>query len=170
LSGQSPAPPPTSSEAELKALYFDNSLPKVLAMRAASLIDKYAALGPISPVRYAEVPEPRLPGDRWVKVKNIASGLCGTDIHFIFMDMDPRSFNAAVPGISRKYLGHELVGRIIETGSDAGRCASTGPVAPKWKSTRPAPNAPRVPTCCVKISVRVRCRCAMSVAVFRLSW
>lgn len=104
----------------MKALYFDNSLPKIAALKLASLVDKYAALGPLSPVRFAQVPEPALPNDRWLKVRNVACGLCGTDIHFIFMDMDPRSFSAATPGIARKFLGHELVAEIVEVGADVG--------------------------------------------------
>lgn len=102
----------------MKALYFDNSLPKIVALKAASIIDKYAALGPISPLRYAEIPEPELPNPRWLKVKNLCCGLCGTDLHFMFMDMDPRCFPAGLPGISRKYLGHELVGEVVEVGDE----------------------------------------------------
>jgi len=104
----------------MKALFFDNSLPRLAALKIASLVDKNAALGRFSPAQYADVPEPQLPNGRWVKVRNLACGLCGTDVHFIFMDMDPRSFSAATPGIERKFLGHELVSEIVEVGADAG--------------------------------------------------
>jgi len=66
------------------------------------------------------VPEPQIPNSRWLKVKNKACGLCGSDIHFIFMEMAPKSFPAATPGVSRKYLGHELLGEVMETGDYAG--------------------------------------------------
>jgi len=104
----------------VKALYFDNDIVKVGMLKVASVFHKYAALGPLSPVKYGDVPEPEIPNPRWLKVRNIACGLCGTDLHFIFMDMDPKSFSAAIPGIERKFLGHELVGEVIETGADAG--------------------------------------------------
>lgn len=104
----------------MKALYFDNSLLKIVMMQAASIFYHDAALTAISPTRYAEVPEPQIPNSRWLKVKNKACGLCGSDIHFIFMEMDPKSFPAATPGVSRKYLGHELIGEVVETGDDAG--------------------------------------------------
>ncbi|MDP8223156.1 MAG: alcohol dehydrogenase catalytic domain-containing protein [Candidatus Lernaella stagnicola] len=104
----------------MKALYFDNSLPKIAVLKALSLVDKFAALGRFSPVQYAEVPEPSLPNERWLKVRNLACGLCGTDMHLIFMDMDPKTFYAAVPGIERKFLGHELVAEVVEVGRDAG--------------------------------------------------
>jgi len=103
----------------MKALYFDNNLPKILALKARSAVDKFAALGRWSPVQYADVAEPALPNPRWLKVRNLACGLCGTDMHFIFMDMDPRCFPAATPGIARKFLGHELVGEIVEVGAEA---------------------------------------------------
>ena len=102
----------------MKALYFQNRLAKVLALRVAERFNKYAALGPLSPLRYADVPEPQIPNARWLKVKNRACGLCGTDIHFMFMDMDPKTFSAAVPGIRKKFLGHELVGEVVETGTE----------------------------------------------------
>ena len=104
----------------MKALYFDNDIAKILALKVTSTFTRNAALWPFSPVRYAEVDEPEIPNPRWLKVRNLACGLCGTDIHFIFMDMDPKSFPAATPGIRRKYLGHELVGEVVEVGDEAG--------------------------------------------------
>lgn len=102
----------------MRALYFDNNLVKMVMMQAASVFYRNAALSAISPTRYAEVPEPRIPNRRWLKVKNRACGLCGSDIHFIYMEMDPKSFPAATPGISRKFLGHELIGEVVETGDE----------------------------------------------------
>lgn len=102
----------------MKSLYFENSISRVLALKLASAVSKNAAFAPFAPVRYAEIPEPDIPNARWLKVKNIACGLCGTDIHFLFMDMDPKCFPAALPGIKRKHLGHELVGEVVERGND----------------------------------------------------
>lgn len=107
----------------MKALYFENRLGKVAALKVLEKVWKNAALGPISPLRYADVPEPRLPNPRWLKVRNLQCGLCGTDLHFMFMDLDPKCFSAAMPGIRRKFLGHELVGEVIEAGAEAGNLA-----------------------------------------------
>ncbi|MFP4501409.1 MAG: zinc-dependent alcohol dehydrogenase [Candidatus Hydrogenedentota bacterium] len=107
----------------MKALYWENKLGRVILLKAASLVHKHAALGPFSTLRYAEVREPELPNPRWLKVRNIACGLCGTDIHFMFMDLDPKCFSAAMPGIARKYLGHELVAEVIETGAEVDNVA-----------------------------------------------
>lgn len=102
----------------MKALYWENRLSRVILLKAAQRFSRYAALGPFSTLRYADIPEPALPGPRWLKVRNIACGLCGTDLHFMFMDLDPKCFSAAMPGISRKYLGHELVAEVVETGAE----------------------------------------------------
>jgi len=104
----------------MKALFFENKLAKVLALKAAATFNSRAALGRFSPTRYAEVPEPTLPNSRWLKVRNLACGLCGTDLHLIFMEMDPKIFPAALPGIARKFLGHELVGEVVQVGAEAG--------------------------------------------------
>lgn len=107
----------------MRALFFENRLAKVVALKALEKIWRNAALGPFSPLCYTNVPEPRLPNPRWIKVRNLQCGLCGTDLHFMFMDLDPKCFSAAVPGIRRKFLGHELVGEVVETGAEAAEFA-----------------------------------------------
>jgi len=107
----------------MKALYFDNSVLKISLLALMSKISKNAAFWPISPTRFAEVKDPVIPNQRWLKVRNISCGLCGSDAHFIFMDVDPACFPAATPGIARKYLGHELVAEVIETGTEVDTCA-----------------------------------------------
>jgi len=102
----------------MKALYFDNSLPKVATLNVLSVFDKDAAFGRLSPFRCGEVPEPSIPNPRWLKVKNRACGLCGTDITFIFMKVHPKAFPAAMPAWRRKFLGHELLGEVTEVGSE----------------------------------------------------
>mgnify|MGYP000864411821 CR=1 FL=1 len=106
----------------MKSLYFENRLSRVLLLKAASVIDRHAALGPLSTLRHAEVPEPERPNARWLKVRNRACGLCGTDLHFMFMDLAPRGYAAAVPGVAAKDLGHELLGEVIEAGDEVDTC------------------------------------------------
>ncbi len=104
----------------MKSLYFENDPVRYALYRAARLVQTFPRLGALSPVRYTEVPEPTLPDARWLKVRNIACGLCGTDIHFMQMDMSPKSYSTALPGIKRKYLGHESAGEVVEAGAEAG--------------------------------------------------
>jgi 2-desacetyl-2-hydroxyethyl bacteriochlorophyllide A dehydrogenase len=100
----------------MKALYFDNDIKKIAFLQAASKLSRNAPFWPFTPVRYAEVPEPKLPGPDWLRVKNTACGLCGSDVHFLYMDMATDCFPAGLPGIERKFLGHELVGVVEEAG------------------------------------------------------
>jgi threonine dehydrogenase-like Zn-dependent dehydrogenase len=102
----------------MKALYFENKLGNIVTLKIASSFTKSAAFAPFSPFKYSEVEQPEIPNPRWLKVKNRACGLCGSDIHFIFMDMNTKCFPAATPGISRKYLGHEIVGEVVELGAE----------------------------------------------------
>ena len=102
----------------MKALYVDFDMRRVVALTLAKTISRNFAFAPFAPLRFREVPEPRIPGPRWIKVRNTMCGICASDIHFVFMDIDVKSFPAAAPGVPRKYLGHELVGEVIEAGSE----------------------------------------------------
>jgi threonine dehydrogenase-like Zn-dependent dehydrogenase len=102
----------------MKALFLENDLRRVLLLKAFRPFLRSAPVGRFFPVQHAEVPEPDLPGRRWLKVRVKSCGLCGSDVHFLHLDMDPKCFPAAIPGLTRKYLGHELVGEVTETGSE----------------------------------------------------
>ena len=80
----------------MKALCIERSLPRALAVQALRRVRPSVALGSLSPVRYLDVPEPTLPGSRWVKVKNRECGLCGTDVHVLQVDIDPLTFAAGM--------------------------------------------------------------------------
>lgn len=70
-------------------------------------------------MRYAQLPEPTLPtgeaGRGWLRVQNTVCGICASDLHLLFVDVDPRVHSAALPGYSRLYLGHEAASRVTET-------------------------------------------------------
>lgn len=116
----------------MKALYFDRATARALAAQALGKVRKDLAFGRLSPVNYGEVPIPELPGPEWVKVANLECGLCGTDVHLMFMDVDPRSFAAAIPTLPRTFLGHECWGRVVGAGEAArtGRDGPSGGFAP----------------------------------------
>jgi len=63
-----------------------------------------------------DIPDPPLPADNWVRVQNIACGVCGTDVSFFKATTGTTSALEPIPGSSKTYLGHENVGRIIEAG------------------------------------------------------
>ena len=103
----------------MKALFLDNDIKKVLALKILRPFLRSAPVGRCFPVQYGEVPEPELPGPRWLKVRVRSCGICGSDLHFIHLDMDPKCFPAAIPGLKRKYLGHELLAEVVEAGAEA---------------------------------------------------
>ncbi len=133
----------------MKALYFDNNLMKIVFLRAASMISRKAPFWPFSPVQYAEVDEAPLPGPDWLRVRNIACGLCGSDIHFLYMDMATDCFPAGLPGIDRKFLGHELIAEVVETGAGVRDLKQGDRVALRidWPSCFQLEIEPKCPQC-----------------------
>ena len=120
----------------MKALFVENRLERFAAGKAAKMVSRMAAMGPLSPVRFTRIPEPSLPGPRWLKVRNRACGLCGTDVHLMTLDLDPRSFPAALPGLPRVYLGHESLSVVEEVGAEVEGLAAGDRVAVRidWPS------------------------------------
>lgn len=96
------------------ALQFKQSVPRFVWLRLVSKISTRAVTWPGGFLGLADIPEPPLPTSAWVRLSPLLSGICGSDI-------------AAITGTGSIYLsaltsfpfvpGHELVGRITETGS-----------------------------------------------------
>ena len=53
-----------------------------------------------------------------MRVRNVLAGICGSDLHLIFLDGDFNIAPAAIPSHSRSYPGHEVVGEVIEVGDE----------------------------------------------------
>jgi threonine dehydrogenase-like Zn-dependent dehydrogenase len=71
----------------------------------------------LAPVRFEDVPEPGLPDSRWVRVQTELAGICGSDLKQVLLRGafdNPLTALISFPHV----LGHEAVGRIIETGSE----------------------------------------------------
>ncbi len=100
----------------MRTIYVDKDIPKALVVKALKPFWPGVVFSPLSPARYADLPEPELPGPRWVRVKNKQCGICASDLSLLFVDADPAIAPVALPGIQRLYLGHEVVGQVTETG------------------------------------------------------
>lgn len=72
----------------------------------------------IAPLQVQNLPRQPLPAAHWVRVRNVLAGICGSDLHLIFVDGDFNIAPAAIPGHSRSYPGHEVVGEVIEVGDE----------------------------------------------------
>ncbi|MDR7402119.1 MAG: alcohol dehydrogenase catalytic domain-containing protein [Armatimonadota bacterium] len=97
----------------MRALVFHPTIARFVLTRALCAIRRSAAWGPWAPLRYREVPEPRLPGEEWVRVRVRLGGICGSDLHTIHLDSSPAlSAVTSFPFV----LGHENVGTVAEVG------------------------------------------------------
>jgi threonine dehydrogenase-like Zn-dependent dehydrogenase len=101
----------------VRAVYFEINIPKVLATKALRPLWPGVVWSPASPTTVANLPEPALPGPRWIKVANRACGIDATDLSLLYVNADPSVAPAALPGNTRIYLGHEVVSTVTEVGA-----------------------------------------------------
>ncbi|MFN2161360.1 MAG: zinc-binding dehydrogenase [Candidatus Promineifilaceae bacterium] len=101
----------------MRTMYVDVSIPRIALTRVLGRISRGAHFAPTSPLRLANLPDPPLPDDSWVRVRNSMCGICGSDLHQIFVDTALDVAPVALPAHRRIYLGHEMVGEIVEKGS-----------------------------------------------------
>ncbi len=76
-----------------------------------------------APLQVQNLPRQPLPSATWVRVRNRLSGVDGNDLRFIYGRNDIRNAPSAVPGHSRRYIGHAVVGEVIEMGDQVGELA-----------------------------------------------
>jgi len=105
----------------MKSIYFDLSISKFLLTRIVGTVWNGVYYSSISPVSFGDLKEGPLPGPRWIRVKNILSGICGTDLSVFFLELNPRISLAALPGLSRVFLGHEICGEVVDVGPEVTR-------------------------------------------------
>lgn len=101
----------------MKTMVLDVSAPRILVTRLLGQFWPGAYFAPTSPLRLAELSEPSLPAPDWVRVRNRMCGICGSDLHQLFVDASLDVAPVALPSHQRIYLGHEMVGDVIEVGS-----------------------------------------------------
>lgn len=102
----------------VKTVYFDKDIPRILATKAAAKCCKPALFTGLNAVKLREFPDPPLPAPDWLRVKNVACGLCGTDVSFFKATAGTSSALEPIPGSARTWLGHESVGVVSETGAE----------------------------------------------------
>ncbi len=91
---------------------------KVLLTKLLGFFYRDAYYSSFSPLQVENVPRPSLPDTGWVRVRNRLAGICGSDLHLVHLDGDPRIAPAAIPNHKHIYPGHEVVGEVIEIGDD----------------------------------------------------
>lgn len=101
----------------MKALQFNVNTARFAAAKILGAVFGKKAFyrGPARTIDLAEVPEPRLFTPAWVKIKTRCCGFCGSDANLITLHDSP----TASPFTSFPcVIGHEMVGEIVETGTD----------------------------------------------------
>lgn len=102
----------------MKTMYFEGKVSKIALTMILSKITKKAYNWSCSPIIYKTLPDPILPKPNWVKVKNIQTGICGSDITFYTCGQSATMAMYPIPCSDITYLGHETVGVISEIGPE----------------------------------------------------
>jgi threonine dehydrogenase-like Zn-dependent dehydrogenase len=100
----------------MKALLFENSLPRQAATMLLSKLDARAFVGPLAPMRLREIPDPQLPADDWVVLRTRLCGLCGSDYKQVFLNGSYDNPMTAVISFPQ-VLGHEVVATVERVGT-----------------------------------------------------
>jgi threonine dehydrogenase-like Zn-dependent dehydrogenase len=100
----------------MKALVFEKNFFRLAATKLLGTLSGGAFTGPLSPLRWLDIPEPTLPAPDWMLVETSLCGLCGSDYKQVFLDGaadNPMTSVISFPQV----LGHEVVGTIVEVGA-----------------------------------------------------
>lgn len=101
----------------MKTIYFEGKISKVAIIKVLTAFSKKGYHSRLSPIKYKKFPDPKLPADNWVRVKNIETGICGSDMTFYKCAQGPSTAFLPIPCSKITYLGHETVGEVVEVGS-----------------------------------------------------
>ncbi len=87
--------------------------------RVLGRFSRRAYYGSFAPLRLQRIAVPALPGSQWVRVRNRIAGISRSDLTAIELATDPSVSLAAMRHLRRLYLGHQVVGEVVEAGPDA---------------------------------------------------
>jgi len=97
----------------MRAVSFNVTIPGYVLGKSLGRISEAFVFGRASGLRLEERISPPLPGADWVRVRVLKAGICGTDIGNLTFKASP----AMEPfGSFPAVLGHEILGRVAETG------------------------------------------------------
>lgn len=105
----------------MRSLYVDRDIARLLAVKTLRPIWPGVIWSPLSASRMGDLGEPPLPGPRWIRVQNRQCGICATDLSLLLVKADPGVSPAALTARTRYYLGHEVVGDVVEVGPEVTR-------------------------------------------------
>ena len=99
----------------MKALQYRKSIARYALLRALGPRFRRLYTSGVSPLALRDVPEPKLPTERWVRITPRLSGICGSDLATVCARGSPY----LAPVTSMPFvMGHELVGHLTEVGGE----------------------------------------------------
>ncbi len=105
----------------MKALLYRKSIPRYALLRLLGGRFRGTHATRVAPISLVDVPEPKLPGPHWARVRPKLAGICGSDLATICAKGSPY----LAPVTSMPFvMGHEVVGTVIETGREVSRVRS----------------------------------------------
>lgn len=123
--------------------YLDLSPARVRGVRALGRVSRRIYFGPLAPLRARRFTTPRLPEPRWVRVRNVVSGVALDEVERTLVAWDPKVAPQAAPQPTRVYLGRQVVGEVVEVGPEtqllrvgdrvvyqSGQCCATREIEP----------------------------------------
>lgn len=102
----------------MKALLFENSLPRQVATMMLSKVNPRAFVGPLAPMQLRDIADPVLPAEDWVVLRTRLCGLCGSDYKQVFLNGSYDNPMTAVISFPQ-VLGHEVVATVERVGPRA---------------------------------------------------
>jgi threonine dehydrogenase-like Zn-dependent dehydrogenase len=93
------------------ALQYRKSVPRYILMRAGAKRIKSLDTSRLSPLQLRNLPEPELPTPKWVRVRPLLSGVCGSDLGTLSAESSPYFSPLTSPPF---VMGHEILGEVVE--------------------------------------------------------
>ena len=102
----------------MRAVRLHVSIPGYLVARTLGSISESAVFGRLGGLELEDVPRPARPGERWVELRVLQCGICGTDVgNARFKSGAALEPFASFPAV----LGHEILARVESVGSGVRR-------------------------------------------------
>ena len=99
----------------MKALLFRKSVPRYALLKMLGPRLRRRCIHGLSPLSLCDIPEPKRPTERWVRIEPRLTGICGSDLATVSAKGSPY----LAPVTSMPFvLGHELIGTVTETGRE----------------------------------------------------
>ncbi len=102
----------------MKTLIFEGNIKKIATTLVLSKISKRAFNFRCSPIHFQTYEDKPLPKSDWIRVRNIQTGICGSDMTFYTCAQSTSMAMYPIPCSDITFLGHETVGIVSEVGEN----------------------------------------------------